>query len=40
MRLKMMIIKPGKIDNPDYLVKGVTQIENYPHAFLTACHLY
>ena len=40
MRLKMMLIKPAKIDAADYLESNKTQIENYPSAFLAGCHLY
>lgn len=40
MRLKMMLIKPAKLDDPNYLQKARAQVDAYPNTFLSGCHLY
>ena len=40
MRLKMMLIKPTKLDDPNYLQKARAQVDAYPNTFLAGCHLY
>lgn len=40
LRLRMMLIKPKRMENPDFWKNSQANVENFPNIFLTGCHLY
>jgi len=40
MRLKMMLIKPAKLEDPSSLTSITGQPDTYPNSFITGCQLY
>ena len=40
LRLKMMLIKPARIEDPNFWDNSMSHVESFPNTFLVGCHLY